>query len=226
MRSLWGAFPVELQRIAAGFGHGCFIPVPTGQAPALSMHAVRSEYPPNSSPPEGVAIEFRLPELATLPIVRDRHILTSVEPGARREFFAARRRACRKRSRMKRFLRPEQLPRAASRTFLPHVRRALPGSASPSKHSNPDPPVRVPRASRSRALRQAPRRSATSELPPGLSPHGRNRRTTRGLAIGDQNSALPGARGKGITSRMLPIPVTNCTARSKPSPKPECGTVP
>src|SRR5436309_724771 len=41
-----------------------------------------------------------------------------------------------------------------------------------------------------------------------------------------QNSALPGTRGKGITSRMLPIPVTNCTVRSRPRPKPACGTVP
>src|SRR5690606_36550842 len=36
----------------------------------------------------------------------------------------------------------------------------------------------------------------------------------------------PGVRGKGITSRMLPIPETNCTSRSKPSPKPACGALP
>ena len=41
-----------------------------------------------------------------------------------------------------------------------------------------------------------------------------------------QNSALPGVRGNGITSRMLVIPVINCTSRSSPMPKPEWGTVP
>jgi len=41
-----------------------------------------------------------------------------------------------------------------------------------------------------------------------------------------QNSAWPGALGKGITSRMLPSPVTNCTILSSPSPKPEWGTDP
>src|SRR5262249_47387151 len=33
-----------------------------------------------------------------------------------------------------------------------------------------------------------------------------------------QNSAFPGTRGNGITSRMFAIPVTNCTVRSSPSP--------
>lgn len=42
----------------------------------------------------------------------------------------------------------------------------------------------------------------------------------------DQNSALPGVRGKGMTSRMLVMPVTKSTRRSNPRPKPECGTVP
>ena len=32
-----------------------------------------------------------------------------------------------------------------------------------------------------------------------------------------QNSALPGVRGKGITSRMLAMPVTACTIRSPSS---------
>jgi hypothetical protein len=41
-----------------------------------------------------------------------------------------------------------------------------------------------------------------------------------------QNSALPGARGYGIASRMLASPHTYTTRRSKPSPKPPCGTVP
>src|SRR5262245_41630735 len=44
--------------------------------------------------------------------------------------------------------------------------------------------------------------------------------------FGFQNSAFPGVRGNGITSRMLVMPVTNCTVRSSPRPKPECGTVP
>ena len=38
--------------------------------------------------------------------------------------------------------------------------------------------------------------------------------------------ALPGVRAKGITSRMFEIPVINISMRSKPRPKPECGTVP
>ncbi len=41
-----------------------------------------------------------------------------------------------------------------------------------------------------------------------------------------QNSAFPGVLGIGITSRMLVIPVTYCTAGSRPSPNPACGTVP
>lgn len=41
-----------------------------------------------------------------------------------------------------------------------------------------------------------------------------------------QQGALPGVRGKGITSRMFCMPVTNCTSRSKPRPKPACGTLP
>ena len=41
-----------------------------------------------------------------------------------------------------------------------------------------------------------------------------------------QNSACPGVLGNGITSRMLVMPVISSTARSRPSPNPECGTVP
>src|SRR5207248_1492769 len=41
-----------------------------------------------------------------------------------------------------------------------------------------------------------------------------------------QNSALPGVRANGITSRMFGTPVMNISIRSKPRPKPECGTVP
>ena len=41
-----------------------------------------------------------------------------------------------------------------------------------------------------------------------------------------QNSACRGARGNGITSRMFSIPVAYWIARSKPRPKPACGTVP
>ena len=41
-----------------------------------------------------------------------------------------------------------------------------------------------------------------------------------------QNSAFPGVRGNGITSRMLAMPVTNWTMRSRPRPKPAWGTVP
>jgi hypothetical protein len=63
-----------------------------------------------------------------------------------------------------------------------------------------------------------------------LSPRGTERElfnddmtTTKGL---HQNSALPGNRGNGITSRMFSTPVTYCTSRSNPSPKPACGTEP
>jgi len=38
--------------------------------------------------------------------------------------------------------------------------------------------------------------------------------------------ALPGVRANGITSRMFEMPVMNISMRSKPRPKPECGTVP
>ena len=41
-----------------------------------------------------------------------------------------------------------------------------------------------------------------------------------------QNSAFPGTRGKGITSRTFAIPVMNWTTRSKPTPNPACGTDP
>jgi len=41
-----------------------------------------------------------------------------------------------------------------------------------------------------------------------------------------QNSALPGVRGNGITSRMFDMPVMNWTTRSSPKPKPLWGTVP
>ena len=37
---------------------------------------------------------------------------------------------------------------------------------------------------------------------------------------------LPTVRGYRITSRMLDIPVTYMIIRSKPRPKPECGTLP
>ena len=63
-----------------------------------------------------------------------------------------------------------------------------------------------------------------------LSPRGTERTlfnddmtTTKGFY---QNSALPGNRGNGITSRMFSTPVTYCTSRSNPSPKPACGTEP
>ena len=41
-----------------------------------------------------------------------------------------------------------------------------------------------------------------------------------------QNSRLPGARGKGITSRILETPETSINRRSNPRPKPACGTLP
>ena len=44
--------------------------------------------------------------------------------------------------------------------------------------------------------------------------------------VGAQKSALPGVRGKGITSRMLAMPVMNWMVRSRPRPKPAWGTVP
>ena len=40
------------------------------------------------------------------------------------------------------------------------------------------------------------------------------------------NSAVLGVLGKGMTSRMLPIPVTKSIRRSKPKPKPACGQLP
>ena len=51
--------------------------------------------------------------------------------------------------------------------------------------------------------------------------------SVRANALPDnQNSALPGVRAKGITSRMFATPVTNMSMRSKPRPKPAWGTVP
>ena len=51
--------------------------------------------------------------------------------------------------------------------------------------------------------------------------------SVRANALPDnQNSALPGVRAKGITSRMFATPVTNMSIRSKPRPKPAWGTVP
>lgn len=41
-----------------------------------------------------------------------------------------------------------------------------------------------------------------------------------------QYAALPGQRGKGMTSRMLSRPVAKRMRRSKPRPKPLCGTEP
>jgi hypothetical protein len=41
-----------------------------------------------------------------------------------------------------------------------------------------------------------------------------------------QNSALPGVRAKGITSRIFGTPVRNISSRSNPRPNPACGTVP
>src|SRR6266576_2684287 len=51
-------------------------------------------------------------------------------------------------------------------------------------------------------------------------------RLRSGIPAQDQNSALPGVLAKGMTSRILGTPVTNISMRSKPRPKPECGTVP
>lgn len=42
----------------------------------------------------------------------------------------------------------------------------------------------------------------------------------------NQKSALRGVRGNGIASRTLPTPVMYTIKRSKPKPKPECGTEP
>ena len=49
---------------------------------------------------------------------------------------------------------------------------------------------------------------------------------TAKMAVLFQNSALPGVRANGITSRMFVTPVINMSIRSKPRPKPEWGTVP
>ena len=57
----------------------------------------------------------------------------------------------------------------------------------------------------------------------GVMPMGNRKASKAGPA---QNSADPGTRGNGITSRMFAIPVMNCTTRSKPRPKPACGTEP
>jgi hypothetical protein len=51
-------------------------------------------------------------------------------------------------------------------------------------------------------------------------------RFEHGLWPRPQNGALFGTRGKGITSRMFSMPVTYSTSRSRPRPKPACGTVP
>ena len=57
-----------------------------------------------------------------------------------------------------------------------------------------------------------------------LAGHDANVRATR--SRDNQNSALPGVRANGMTSRIFATPVTNMSMRSKPSPKPACGTVP
>ena len=46
------------------------------------------------------------------------------------------------------------------------------------------------------------------------------------LEIVVQNSALPGVRAKGMTSRIFGTPVRNISSRSNPRPNPACGTVP
>jgi hypothetical protein len=48
----------------------------------------------------------------------------------------------------------------------------------------------------------------------------------RFIHVKNQNSALPGVRANGMTSRMFDTPVMNMSIRSNPRPKPECGTVP
>jgi hypothetical protein len=60
---------------------------------------------------------------------------------------------------------------------------------------------------------QPPTRHASSASPP---PH----------TLHTQNLQLLGYLGKGITSLMFSMPVANCTRRSKPRPKPACGTEP
>ena len=47
-----------------------------------------------------------------------------------------------------------------------------------------------------------------------------------GVITRGQKSALPGVRGNGMTSRMLPIAVRKSSSRSSPKPKPACGIVP
>ena len=47
-----------------------------------------------------------------------------------------------------------------------------------------------------------------------------------GRARLNQKSALPGVRGNGMTSRMFFKPVRYIIIRSRPRPKPECGTEP
>lgn len=56
--------------------------------------------------------------------------------------------------------------------------------------------------------------------------HNRGDSSSRASPGTAQNSALRGVRGKGITSRMFFMPVAYMMARSKPRPKPACGTVP
>jgi len=69
-------------------------------------------------------------------------------------------------------------------------------------------------------------------------PSGRLRMVACALGIGrickrsldkagrSQKATFPGVRGKGITSLILPMPVTNWTSLSKPSPNPEWGAEP
>jgi len=49
---------------------------------------------------------------------------------------------------------------------------------------------------------------------------------TQPRLTGSQNSAWPGLRGNGMTSRMFVIPVAYWIVRSNPRPNPACGTLP
>jgi len=64
--------------------------------------------------------------------------------------------------------------------------------------------------------------SARSSLPRGAARRRGPAQVAPRCRVCAQLGIVPGARGKGITSRMLPMPVQYVTRRSKPTPKPAC----
>jgi hypothetical protein len=107
------------------------------------------------------------------------------------------------------------------------------GEAGPvPEGASPDAPS-IKRRSECVSCRRGRRPRTSAERPPhpaGLTAAGYRHAAFRAFAVSSslapQNSHVPGVRAKGMTSRMLPTPVTNMSMRSNPSPKPACGTVP